>query len=71
MPEEENSWNNWDVTSQFSRRDVMSCFASITLYPGMGGVNNTSGIGSKPQEFSPKPCGFNIQYRRGEGRKQR
>lgn len=29
------------------------------------------GMGSKPHGFSPKPSGFNIQYRHGEGREQR
>lgn len=52
MPEEENSWDNWDMTSQLSGRDVMSYFLSITPHPAMGG-SRAPVVSNAPLESAP------------------
>lgn len=60
-PEEENSWDNGDVTSQLSGRDVMSDFVSITPYPAMEG-STAPVVANTPLELAPNLGNFRLNH---------
>lgn len=61
MPEEEYSWDNGDVTSQLSGRDVMSYFVSITPYPVMEG-STAPVVANTPLELAPNLRNFHLNH---------